>query len=106
MTVPVEILCGPGEPRKLMRSALSYLWPFKLRMRRSKGLFNLPWQEALIPLGRLLLNGKELQVVERRLVDRASVLSRLRRLTAGLDGNQDQIRYVIVLELWLRNQHK
>ena len=75
-------------------------------MRRSKGLFNLPWQEALIPLGRLLLNGKELQVVERRLVDRASVLSRLRRLTAGLDGNQDQIRYVIVLELWLRNQHK
>lgn len=106
MTVPVETLCSPGEPRKLMRSALSDLWPLRLRMRRSKGLFNLPWQEALRPLARDLLNAKELQVVERRLVDRASVLSRLQRLSAGLDCNQDQIRYIIVLELWLRNQHR
>ncbi len=38
LTVPVEVLCGPGKPRRLMRSALSDLWPAKLRMRRSKGL--------------------------------------------------------------------
>lgn len=102
MTVPVEILCGPGEPRRLMRSALSDLWPLKLRKRRSKGLFNLPWQEALRPLANALLNVKQLQAVERRLVDRASVLSRLQRLSAGLDCNLGQMRHVILLELWLR----
>jgi asparagine synthase (glutamine-hydrolysing) len=104
MTVPVEVLCGPGKPRKLMRSALSDLWPVRLRMRRSKGLFNLPWQEALTPLASALLNAKQLQVVERRLVDRASVVSRLQRLSAGLDCNLDQMRYVMVLELWLRSR--
>ena len=40
ITVPVDILCRPGEPRRLMRAALSDLWPLKLRRRRSKGLFN------------------------------------------------------------------
>ena len=104
MTVPVEVLCGPGQPRKLMRSALSDLWPVKLRMRRSKGLFNRPWQAALSPLARLLMNGKQLHVVERGFVDRASVLSRLQRLAAGLDCNLDQMRYVIVVELWLRGR--
>jgi len=104
MTVPVEVLCGPGQPRRLMRSALSDLWPVKLRMRRSKGLFNLPWQAVLGPLARFLVKGKQLQAVEHGFVDRASVLSRLQRLAAGLDCNLDQMRYVIVLELWLRGR--
>lgn len=104
MTVPVEVLCGPGEPRRLMRSALSSRWPIKLQMRRSKGLFNLPWQESLRPLACALVKAKELQVIERGFVNRASVLSRLQRLLAGLDCNIDQIRYVIVLELWLRSR--
>jgi len=104
MTVPVEILCGPGEPRRLMRSTLSDLWPVRLRMRRSKGLFNLPWQEALRPLARLLMKAEKVQVVERGFVERASLHSRLQRLSAGLDCNQDQMRYVILLELWLRSR--
>lgn len=104
MTVPVGFLCGPGEPRKLMRSAISDLWPVKLRMRRSKGLFNLPWQGGLRPLALVLIKAKQLQVVERGIVDRTSILSRLQRLAAGLDCNLDRIRYVILLELWLRNR--
>jgi asparagine synthase (glutamine-hydrolysing) len=104
MTVPVEVLCGPSKPRRLMRSALSDLWPPKLRVRRSKGLFNLPWQEALMPLAHVLLNAKKLHLVERGFVDRTSVLPRLQRLSAGLDCNLDQIRYVILLELWLRRR--
>jgi len=56
MTVPADVLCRPGEPRKLMRSAFSDLWPLKLRERRSKGSFNAPWQEASRPLARALLN--------------------------------------------------
>jgi asparagine synthase (glutamine-hydrolysing) len=104
MTVPVEVLCGPGEPRRLMRSAVSDLWPLKLRMRRSKGLFNLPWQEALMPLARVLLSAKKLHLVECGIVDRASVLARLQRLSVGLDCNLDQMRYMILMELWLRRR--
>jgi asparagine synthase (glutamine-hydrolysing) len=104
MTIPVEVLCSPGTPRKLMRSALSDLWPRRLRMRRSKGLFTLPWQEALGPLARLVMTPKTIQVVERGFVDRASVLSRLQRLSVGLECNQSQLRNIIVLELWLHNR--
>jgi asparagine synthase (glutamine-hydrolysing) len=104
MTVPVDVLCGPGAPRRLMRCALPDLWPLKLRMRRSKGLFNLPWQEALQPLALVLMRAKEWQVVELGYVDRSSVLSRLQRLSAGLDCNLDQMRHVIILELWLRSR--
>jgi asparagine synthase (glutamine-hydrolysing) len=103
MTVPVDVLCRPGEPRRLMRSALSDLWPLKLRTRRSKGLFNVPWQEALRPLANVLVRSKELHVVESGFVDRASVLSRLQRLSAGLDCNESQLRNIVLLELWLRN---
>ena len=104
MTVPLDVLCGPGEPRRLMRSVLSDLWPIKLRMRRSKGLFGLPWQEVLSPLARVLMKEKHLEIVERGLVDRVSLVSRLQRLSAALECNQDQLRYMIILELWLRKR--
>lgn len=104
MTTPPDVLCRPGEPRRLMRSAFSDLWPLKLRARRSKALFNAPWQEALRPLARALLKAKRLRLVERGIVDRASVLSRLERLSTGLDCNESQLRQIILLELWLRNR--
>jgi len=104
MTVPVDVLCRPGEPRRLMRSSLSHLWPVELQRRRSKALFNLPWQEALRPLAGVLTKSKELHLVEHGFVDRSSLLSRLHRLSAGLDCNQDQLRYIVVLELWLRQR--
>jgi hypothetical protein len=104
MTVPADVLCRPGEPRRLMRSALSDLWPLKLQKRRSKGLFNTPWQEALRPLANVLLKSGQLHLVERGFVDRTSVLSRLESLSAGLDCNEGQLRQIILLELWLRNR--
>jgi hypothetical protein len=104
MSVPADVLCRPGQPRRLMRSALADLWPLKLRARRSKGSFGPPRQEALRPLAGLLLNNGELHVVERGLVDRASVVSRLERLTAGLDCNEGQLRQIILFELWLRHR--
>jgi asparagine synthase (glutamine-hydrolysing) len=102
MTVPADVLCRPGEPRRLMRSALSDLWPPVLRKRRSKGLFHAPMLEALRPLGQDLLKSRQLQVVERGIVDRASLVSRLERLTAGLECNETQLQQIILLELWLR----
>ena len=104
MAVPADVLCRPGEPRRLMRSALSDLWPPALRRRRSKGLFHAPMREALRPLARDLLQGPALQVVERGLVDRASFLSRLERLSAGLECNETQLQQIVLLELWLRNR--
>jgi asparagine synthase (glutamine-hydrolysing) len=104
MTVPADVLCRPGEPRRLMRRALSDLWPPGLRRRRSKGFFDVPWMDALRPLARDLLKARRLELVERGFVDRASVLSRLERLSAGLDCNEPQLRQIILLELWLRNR--
>jgi hypothetical protein len=45
-----------------------------------------------------------LRLVERGIVDRTSVLSRLERLTAGLECNESQLRQIILFELWLRNR--
>jgi len=104
MTVPTDVLCRPGEPRRLMRRALSDQWPPGVRKRRSKGVFNAPWLEALRPLARDLRTGRQWELVERGFVDRASVLSRLERLSAGLDCNEHQLRHIILLELWLRNR--
>lgn len=104
MTVPADVLCRPDEPRRLMRPAFSEMWPLKLRERRSKGLFNAPWQEALRPVARTLLKAKRLLIVERGFVDLTSVLSRMERLTVGLECNESQLRQLILLELWLRNR--
>ncbi|MBI3896210.1 MAG: hypothetical protein HY313_09800 [Acidobacteria bacterium] len=104
MTVPADVLCGPGEPRRLMRRALSDLWPAKLRTRRSKGYFEAPWLDALRPLARDLLGQHQMHVVDRGFVDRKSFLSRLERLSAGLDCNEIQLRQIILLEFWLRDR--
>jgi len=104
LTVPANILCRPGEPRRLMRLALADLWPRKVRERRSKASFNAPWQETLRPLVHMLLQDQQLEVVERGFVDRANFRSRLERLWVELDCNSAQLRQIIALELWLRNR--
>ena len=104
MTIPVEVLCRPHEPRKLMRAAFSDLWPRLLQVRRSKGLFNLPWQESLRPLARFLLKAGNLRVVEHGFVVRKSIFARLKLLAHGLDCNAAQLQHVMLLELWLRNR--
>jgi asparagine synthase (glutamine-hydrolysing) len=104
MTVPANVLCRPSEPRRLMRSALADLWPGKLRERRSKGSFNAPWKDAMRPVARLLLNARQLHIVDRNFVDRTSLRSRLERFCVGLDCNEYQLRQIILLELWLRNR--
>jgi asparagine synthase (glutamine-hydrolysing) len=106
MTVPPDVLCRPGEPRRLMRRALSDLWPAKLLKRRSKATFEVPWQAALRPIARDLLRTAQLQVVERGFVDQSCARLRLERLVAGLECNWLQLRQIIVLELWLRSREQ
>jgi asparagine synthase (glutamine-hydrolysing) len=104
MSIPADVLCGPGDPRRLMRRALSEFWPPRLRQRRSKSLFGAPWFEALTPLARRLLATPHWHVVERGWAERASLERRLVRLTRGLDCNESQLRHLIILEFWLRNR--
>lgn len=106
MSIPPEIVCAPGEPRRLMRRALSPLWPPELRRRRSKDTFSTIFFEALRPLARLMLHepGK-LEVVERGYVEPASLKNRLQQLTHSLECNEPQLRQIILLEFWLRNNH-
>ena len=107
LTIPVDVACGPGEPRRLMRRAFEGLWPPKLRTRRSKGLFSAECFDGLRPLARKLLQDtKRLQVVERGLVNRESFMKRLNRLVQSFECNEPQLRRVILLEFWLRRYEK
>jgi len=105
LSIPPEVLCQPGQPRRLMHRALGDLLPPRLRKRRSKSLFTTPWLDALRPLAVILLKTPCWQVVSRGWADRASLASRLQKLTLGLDCNATQLRQLILLEFWLRNRH-
>ena len=104
LSVPADVVCRPGEPRRLMRRALSAMWPAALRGRRSKSLFGSPYLKAFRPLAVELLQTRPWRVVERGWIDRASLASRLERLSHGLDCNQQQLRQILLLEYWLRNR--
>jgi len=105
LSIPADIVCGPGEPRRLMRRAFRSLWPPELRRRRSKDLFDGVFLEALRPIARSFLKApRKLQVVERGYVDPDDLTRRLDRLSNSLECNESQLRQVILLELWLRGK--
>jgi hypothetical protein len=104
MSVPADVLCRPGEPRRLMRRALAALWPPSVRARRSKGLFGGAYLEAFRPFARQLLRQRSWHVVERGWIDRASLTARLERPSHGLECNQIQLRQILLLENWLRQR--
>jgi asparagine synthase (glutamine-hydrolysing) len=102
MRVPADVLCGPGQPRRLMRSALAPLWPPGVRRRRSKSLFSAPYLDALRSFACLLLADRTWQVVERGWVDAAALGARLERLSRGLGPHDGELRQILFLENWLR----
>lgn len=107
LSIPADIVCRPGEPRRLMRRAFGEFWPPQLRQRRSKDGFGAVFLDSLRPLAReLLQGGQPLQVVKRGYVDRQSLERRLARLSSSLSCNESQLRHIILLELWLRNRER
>jgi asparagine synthase (glutamine-hydrolysing) len=104
LSIPADVVCQPGEPRRLMRRALSEMWPAALRGRRSKSLFSSSYLQAFRPLAVKLLQERRWRVVERGWIDRESLASRLERLSHGLECNQQQLRQILLLEYWLRNR--
>lgn len=103
LSIPAEIVCRPGEPRRLMRRAFRTFWAPTLNLRHSKDSFSGTFLAALRPLVPALISDvKQLQVVQRGFVDPASLKGRLERLACSLDCNEGQLRRLILLELWLR----
>jgi asparagine synthase (glutamine-hydrolysing) len=104
LSIPPNVVCGPGEPRRLMRRTLQELWPPKLRTRRSKDTFGHVFLDSLRPLANALTKSS-LEVVERGWVDQLHLKKRIERLSRPLDGDDTpQLQQIILLELWLRNR--
>lgn len=105
LTIPAEVVVGPGEPRRLMRRAFAGLLPPLVLNRKSKASYEPAYRAALRPLAAALLKVPEsVQVVERGYVDGHSLTNRLEKFTQGLDCNELQLRQILLLEFWLR-QH-
>jgi asparagine synthase (glutamine-hydrolysing) len=105
LSIPPNVVCGPGQPRRLMRAAFEGLWPPDLRRRQSKDSFSSVFLDSLRPLAQILLSrGPRLELVERGFLDLASLRKRLERLSHSLDCNATQLRQIILLELWLEGR--
>jgi asparagine synthase (glutamine-hydrolysing) len=103
LSIPADVLCRAGEPRRLMRRALSDLWPAALRARRSKSLFGAPWVAALRPLVQEMLATSTWQVVERGWIAREPTRRKFQQLAQGIGADDPQTRQIVLLEYWLRN---
>jgi asparagine synthase (glutamine-hydrolysing) len=105
LTIPANVVVGPGEPRRLMRRAFAGLLPPMVLNRKSKGSYASTYRDSMKPLATQLLTGSgKLQLVERGYLERASLLRRLGRFTQGLDCNETQLRQILILEFWLRKR--
>jgi hypothetical protein len=105
MTIPTDVVCRPGEPRRLMRSAFSNLLPNAVARRKSKGDYGAHFNRSLRPLAiELLKDVNGMQLVQRGWVDSNSARGRFTRLMHGLPCNEPQLRNIILLEYWLRER--
>jgi hypothetical protein len=103
MSIPAEIVCRPGRPRSLMRSAFAEFLPASVVRRRSKATFDTAFRAALTALAReVLVDAKNMQLAERGYVDAATAESHLKRYVEGLKCNEGEIRHLLLFEFWLR----
>ena len=105
LTIPADLACRPGEPRRLMRRSLRGIVPDMILNRRSKGNYDTMFLNAERPCAiELLRDPSAMRLVQLGYVERDSVTFRLQRLIQGLDCNEPQLRHLILLELWLRQR--
>jgi asparagine synthase (glutamine-hydrolysing) len=105
LAIPANILCGPGEPRRLHRRAFSELLPENVVQRQSKASFSGTFLQSLRPAARALLEqSRPLLLAEHGYVDASKVRARLDRMTHSLSCGEHQLRQIVLLEHWLRAQ--
>lgn len=103
MTIPTGIVYRPGEPRRLMRRALSGLLPKTVAQRRSKAAYSGVFRRSLMPMAYELLRSRSpLLLAEGRFIDAQAARTRLEHFTLGLECNEVQLHQIVLLEFWLR----
>jgi asparagine synthase (glutamine-hydrolysing) len=105
LTIPARVVCRPDQPRRLMRRAFAGLLPPLILSRKSKASYGSTYAQALMPLAAELLRSPgRIQLVELGYVERHSLIDRLEKFQNGLECNEFQLRPLLLLEFWLRNQ--
>jgi hypothetical protein len=103
MTIPPGIVYRPGEPRRLMRRALSGLLPKAVAQRRSKAAYSGVFRRSLLPMAQeLLRSSSPLLLAEGGFIDAQAARARLEHFTLGLECNEAQLHQIVMLEFWLR----
>jgi len=104
LEIPPDIVYGPGEPRRLMRRALSSILPEEIVRRRSKAGYNSVFRKTLVPLAHgLAKDPRPLALEDQGFLVGQNFRERLRRLEQGLECGEPQLRHLILMELWLRS---
>jgi asparagine synthase (glutamine-hydrolysing) len=104
LAIPADVLCKPGEPRRLMRRSFRELLPPEIVKRRSKASFTGTFLQSVRPAARALLaSSRPLLVAEYGFVNASEVRDRLDRLTQSLSCREAQLRQIVLLEHWLRS---
>ncbi|HUP04012.1 MAG TPA: asparagine synthase-related protein, partial [Bryobacteraceae bacterium] len=102
---PPDVVCRPGEPRRLMRRAFADLLPTAILRRRSKAAFGGVYRQALRPMAaEALRDPAGLRCVEFGFAEAVSLYGRLQAFLDGVECNEYQLRQILLLEFWLRNR--
>jgi asparagine synthase (glutamine-hydrolysing) len=105
LSIPVHVLCKPGETRTLMRRSFEGLVPARILTRHSKGYGAPAVVRVLRPLADRLLAEREPYILtDLGLIDEPSVRQRLKQLQDGSCAKTGNLHFLVCLEFWLRNQ--
>jgi hypothetical protein len=100
--IPFDVLCPPGRPRALMKTALEDILPARIHRRFSKGYAEPYVMRSLRPLVEDLLHRvDQLLVVQRGYVDPALLSRRMEALLAGSATHLGNLLNIGAVEVWL-----
>jgi asparagine synthase (glutamine-hydrolysing) len=100
--IPRDKLCGPGERRRLMRSAFGSLLPVEITNRKSKALMDYQIHiEAQELLQRLPKEAVDWEVVKRGWVDSTVLSETMSRIATRTLHEWSEITRILTLETWL-----
>jgi asparagine synthase (glutamine-hydrolysing) len=102
LTIPSHVLISPGEPRRLMRRALSGLLPPRILRRFSKGYAAPHQARTFQAIARTLRDSAAtLHLVKLGYLDQHRLHERLTAFLSGADARMGNLWHIAVLEQWL-----
>lgn len=105
LRIPAAVVCGPKEPRRLMRRAFANHLPAAVLNRRSKAAYDGVIYRSMRPMAvEMMRSPGEIQLVERGYLDRGRLQLGLARFVEGLECGNTHLVRAILLEFWLRRR--